>query len=133
MPFGMKNAPAQKLINALTSDLEGCEGYINDVVVYNDTWMQHVQRLRVPLKKLARAKLNLNLLKSEFRYAQVVLLEHVIGQGYVTPVQAKVEAIVKHLVPTNKQHNSCVSLVWPSTTVSFVGTFVLLSIILPLQ
>ena len=39
MPFGMKNAPAtfQRLINSLTSDLEGFEGYIDDVVVYSDT------------------------------------------------------------------------------------------------
>ena len=36
MPFGMKYAPAtfQRLINQLTQDLEGCEGYIDDIVIY---------------------------------------------------------------------------------------------------
>ena len=84
----MKNAPAtfQKLINSLTSDLEGCEGYIDDVVVYSDTCKQHVQRLCALLERLAQAQLTVNLLKSEFGHAQVVFLGHVIGQGCVTPV-----------------------------------------------
>ena len=109
MPFGMKNAPAtfQRLINSLTSDLEGCEGYIDDVVVYSDTWKQHVQRLQALLEKLARAKLTVNLSKSEFGHAQVVFLGHVIGQGCVTPVQAKVESIAKYPAPTSKQELMC--------------------------
>ena len=39
MPFGMKNAPAtfQCLINGVLSGLDGCEAYIDDVVVCN-TW-----------------------------------------------------------------------------------------------
>ena len=71
MPFGMKNAPAtfQRLINSLTSDLDGCEGYIDDVVVYSDTWKQHVQRLHALLERLAQAQLTVNLLKSEFAHA----------------------------------------------------------------
>lgn len=39
IPFGMKNALAtfQQLINQLTQDLEGCEGYIDDIVIYSKT------------------------------------------------------------------------------------------------
>ena len=108
MPFGMKNAPAtfQRLINSLTSDLEGCKGYI-DVVVYSDTWKQHVQRLWALLERLAQAKPTVNLPKSKFGHAQVVFLGHVIGQGCVTPVQAKVEAIATYPVPTSKQELMC--------------------------
>ena len=38
MPFGLKNAPAifQRMINQLTGRIEGCEVYIDDVVVYSD-------------------------------------------------------------------------------------------------
>ena len=68
MPFGLKNAPAtfQRMINSLTSDLEGCKGYIDDVVVYSDTCKQHVQHLQALLEKLERAKLTVNFSKSEF-------------------------------------------------------------------
>ena len=102
MPFGMKNASAnfQRLINSLTSDLEG---YIDDVVVYSDTWKQHMQHLRALLEKLARAKLTVDLSKSEFGHAQVVFLGHVIGQGCVTPEQPKVESVAKYPPPTSKQ------------------------------
>ena len=47
MPFGMKNAPAtfQRLINTVISGLEGCSAYIDDVVVYSDTWEEHLKHL----------------------------------------------------------------------------------------
>ena len=38
MPFGMKNAPAtfQRMVNNLFRDIDGCEGHIDDVVIYSD-------------------------------------------------------------------------------------------------
>ena len=49
MPFGMKNVAAtfQRLINQLTQDLEGCEGYIDDIVIYSNTWQQHLECIGV--------------------------------------------------------------------------------------
>ena len=46
MPFGMKNAPAmfQRLINTVIAGLEGCGAYIDDVVIYSDTWEQNLGR-----------------------------------------------------------------------------------------
>ena len=40
MPFGMKNAPAtfQRIVNRLVRDIDGCEGHIDDVVIYSDNW-----------------------------------------------------------------------------------------------
>ena len=40
MPFGMKNAPAtfQRMIHQVIDGLEGCEGYIDDIIVFSDTW-----------------------------------------------------------------------------------------------
>jgi len=40
MPFCMKNAPTtiQQLKQQLTIDLVSCEGYSNDVVIYNSLW-----------------------------------------------------------------------------------------------
>ena len=39
MPFGMKNSPAtfQRMINKITANFEGCEVYIDDVVVFGNT------------------------------------------------------------------------------------------------
>ena len=40
MPFGMKNSLVtfQPMINKVIAGLQGCEGYIDNVVVYAETW-----------------------------------------------------------------------------------------------
>ena len=48
MPFGMRNSPAtfQRLINRIISQIDGCEGYIDDVIIYSDTWEERLEILR---------------------------------------------------------------------------------------
>ena len=105
MPFGMKNAPAtfQRMINQVIMDLEGCQAYIDDVIVYSNNWDQHIKQLHAFLCRLQEARLTVNLVKTEFGHARVEFLGHVVGQGQVTPVAAKVEAISKFPVPTNQR------------------------------
>ena len=43
--------------------------------------------------RLKEANLAVNLMKSEFGYAKVTFLGHIMGQGQVTLVTAKIEAI----------------------------------------
>ena len=49
------------------------------------------------------AKLTVNLGKSEFGCAHIVFLGHMVGQGQVRPVDAKVEAVASFPVPCNKK------------------------------
>jgi hypothetical protein len=46
MSFGLRNAPAtfQRLMNRVVSGLVGCTVYLDDVVVYADTWEEHLAR-----------------------------------------------------------------------------------------
>ncbi|KAK3095181.1 hypothetical protein FSP39_011146 [Pinctada imbricata] len=105
MPFGMKNAPAtfQRMIHLLLNHLEGCEAYIDDVIIYSDIWDDHLRIMRTFFDILAKANLTVNLAKSEFCHATVEYLGHKVGQGFVTPIMAKVEAISKFPIPTNKK------------------------------
>ena len=104
MPFGMKNAPVtfQRLVNQLIGDLEGCGGYIDDIIVYGDTWEQHILRIRALLERLVQAQLTVNL-SSEFAHAHITYLRHVVGQGHVGPVTAKVEAVMNFPAPVNRK------------------------------
>ena len=45
MPFGMKNLPTsfQRLINKVFADLYGCEAEIGDMIIYSDTWEEHLR------------------------------------------------------------------------------------------
>ncbi len=44
MPFRVRNAPAtfQRLVNRVLSGLSGCEAYLDDVVLYSSSWMEHL-------------------------------------------------------------------------------------------
>lgn len=105
LPFGMRNAPSsfQRLMNHVVMGLSGVRCYLDDLVVFSDDWGQHLQRLRDLFQRLTAANLTINLTKSEFGHAQVTFLGHVVGQGRVLPVNAKIEAITQYPVPDNKK------------------------------
>ena len=71
----MKNAPAtfQRMVNKLVQDIDGCEGYIDDVVIYSDNWSDHIRQIKCFFQIMREAKLTINLMKSEFGKATVNL------------------------------------------------------------
>lgn len=109
MSFGLRNAPAtfQWLMNMVVSGLDGCAVYRGDVVVFSDTWEDHVHSIRKLFDQLRDAHLTVNLAKCEFAKATVTYLGKVVGQGQVWQVQAKVTAIEQYPVPTTKKELMC--------------------------
>ena len=105
IPFGMKNSPAtfQRLINQVISGLIGCDAYIDDVIVYSETWSEHVEIMCKLFEKLSDAKLTVNLCKCEFGKATVTFLGHVVRQGNVKLLVAKAKAICEFPVPKGKK------------------------------
>ena len=105
MPFGLRNAPAtfQRLMNRVIGDMQGCAVYLDDVVVYSETWETHLERIRELFTRLAEARLTVNLAKCEFARATVTYLGRVVGQGQVRPVGAKVQAVAQFPPPTTKK------------------------------
>lgn len=81
--------------------------YIDDVMVVGDTWEEHINCIQALFERVAEAKLNISLVKNEFGKARVVFLGHVIGQGKVQPVLAKVEAVTNFPKPQNKKELMC--------------------------
>ncbi|KAM8771398.1 retrovirus-related Pol polyprotein from transposon 297 [Acanthopagrus schlegelii] len=105
MPFGLRNAPAtfQRLMNMVVGDLEGCSVYLDDVVIYSESWDDHLGRITKLFDRLAHANLTVNLAKCEFAKATVTYLGRVVGQGMVAPVRAKVQAIDDYAPPPTKK------------------------------
>ena len=105
MPFGMKNAPAtfQRMVNKLVRDIDGCEGYIDDVVIYSDNWSDHIRQIKRFFQIMRDTKLTINLMKSEFGKATVKYLGHTVGQGQVRPLDAKIQTIAKFPFPTSRK------------------------------
>ena len=48
MPFGMKNSPStfQRLVNMLIYDIDNCDIYIDDAVIYTNTWEDHLTTIK---------------------------------------------------------------------------------------
>ena len=88
MPFGMKNSPAtiQRLVNKVISGLDGVGAYIGDVIIYCNTWEEHLCLIRTFFDRLPEFQLTVNLNKSEFCHGALTFLGHVVGQGQVKPV-----------------------------------------------
>ncbi|KAI3356202.1 hypothetical protein L3Q82_017180, partial [Scortum barcoo] len=107
-PHGGLCGPAtfQRLMNKVVSGLEGCAVYLDDVVIYSDSWHDHLQRIKALFERLAWAALTINLAKCDFAKATVTYLGKVVGQGQVRPVRAKVLAIDQFPVPTTKKELS---------------------------
>ena len=105
MPFGMKNAPAtfQRMVNKLVRNIDGCEGYIDDVVIFSDNWSDHIRQIERFFQIMREAKLTINLMKSEFGKATVKYLGHIVGQGQVRPLDAKIQTIIKFPIPTSRK------------------------------
>ena len=59
MPFGMVNLGAT-LVRGLKKGLDGLSGvgsYINDIVIYSDSWEEHFSTLKELLGRLRRARI----------------------------------------------------------------------------
>lgn len=104
-PFGMKNSGAtfQRLMNTLCQDVDDCNAYVDDVVIFSTDWDEHLKTMRQFFTKTRKANLTINLVKSEFGHAQLQYLGHIVGSGKVLPREAKVEAIDKFPVPSTKK------------------------------
>ena len=91
------------MINNVLRDFPGCEAYIDDVVFYSDTWNEHFGIMYELFERLKKANLTVNLCKSDFCQATIKYLGHVVGQGSVKPIFAKVESIMNFPIPANKK------------------------------
>ena len=105
MPFGLSTAPTafQSLMNKVLSHIPGVSVYNDDIVVYSDTWSQHISQLGAVFQALANANLVLNLSKSDFGHAEVAYLGHVVGRGELAPIRSKVSAIRDLPPPANRR------------------------------
>lgn len=63
----MRNAPAtfQRLMHIVLGDVPNCEAYLDNIVVYTESWEDHITTLEMAFERFKRASLTLNLSKCE--------------------------------------------------------------------
>ena len=96
MPFGLNGVPAtfQRLMNEVVRDMEKfAHAYLDDLVIFSDTWEEHLVHLEAMLGKLREFGLTANMTKCQWAMAECTYLGHVVGGGQVKPEINKLEAV----------------------------------------
>ncbi|XP_069074081.1 astrocytic phosphoprotein PEA-15 isoform X1 [Pleurodeles waltl] len=102
-PFGLHGAPAtfQRLMDRLLKPFHDfAAAYLDDIVIYSDTWEDHLHHLDEVFRALTNAGLAANPKKFTLGNTQISYLGYLIGNGTLKPQQSKIEAISR--VPTPK-------------------------------
>ncbi|KAL8449957.1 hypothetical protein Emag_003477 [Eimeria magna] len=103
LPFGFASSPAifQRMVDLLLSGMKwvSAVGYIDDIIVYSDTWDAHRAHLRQLFWALRDANLQLHPGKCSFGAAAVRHLGHIVSRDGIKPRPYKVQAILEMPVP----------------------------------
>ncbi|CAB3992477.1 Retrovirus-related Pol poly from transposon [Paramuricea clavata] len=102
MPFGLTNAPAtiQRMMGKLLRGIKGCLVFLDDIIIFADTWEEHQHILGEVLSRIRSAGLKVKREKCQFRQASVKFLGHIISAGGTEPDPVKVQAVQNFPTPT---------------------------------
>ena len=104
MPFGLTNAPNTfcNLMNDVLFDYLDAfvVVYLDDIVVYSKTLIEHEKHLRLVFQRLRKNRLYVKPEKCEFAQEEITFLGHKISVGLIRMDKGKVQAIIEWSVPT---------------------------------
>jgi len=106
MQFGLRNAPATfaRLVTTLLKGLEYCSGaYLDDIIIFSNTWEEHLKHLQLVFNRVREAGLTLNLKKCVFATGEVDYSGNRVTLGKVQPIEKKVEALMNFPRPTTRK------------------------------
>ena len=88
MPFGLNGAPAsfQRMMDRVVDDLQDfAAAYLDDLIIYSTTWEEHLEHVRIVLRKLRGAGLTVKPVKCQFGMEHCVYLGHIVSEGTIQP------------------------------------------------
>ncbi|MBW0536105.1 hypothetical protein O181_075820 [Austropuccinia psidii MF-1] len=104
MPFGIKNAPSnyQRMMNTIFPE-EFSEGwliiYIDDIIVFSETWYSHLTRLEIVLQNIVQVNMEISLKKCHFGYSELKALGHVVSGLSLGIDKNKVAEVLLNPIP----------------------------------
>ena len=103
MPFGLCNAPAtfQRLMERAMGDLNlrDCLIYLDDIIIFSDTFESHLSRLEAVFQRLHEYNLKLKASKCEFFRTQVTYLGHVVSEDGIKTDPEKLKVLEDWPIP----------------------------------
>ena len=107
MPFGLCNSSStfQRIMERALKGLnwKTCLIYIDDIIVYANSFEEHMERVREVLIRIIEAKLKLKPEKCQLLCEEVEFLGHVLNKDGVKPNPKNVEKLLKIERPKNQK------------------------------
>ena len=103
MPFGVKNALAvfQELMQALLNNHKSFSmPYMDDVIIYSDTWEAHLEHIKLILETLRAAGLTANPKKCRWGGRHMEFLGHQVGGGIMATPEHRSQALGNYSIPS---------------------------------
>ena len=106
LPFGMVNSAASfvRLMKIVLKDTEEfADSFIDDIIIFSDTWHLHLDHLCKVLMALRKAHLTAKPSKCYIGFKQLEFLAHIVGNGEIRPTEEKIKAVQEFPIPTTKR------------------------------
>jgi hypothetical protein len=106
MPFGLQGAPAtfQRMMDTVVRGMQDISAaYLDDLVVFSNSFDEHIGHLRRVLERLREAGLTAKAKKCQIAMEKCTYLGHVVGGGNVYPEHSKIEAVSSFPTPVMKK------------------------------
>lgn len=105
MPFGLKNGPAvfQRLMDRVLGNYNWKFAlvYIDDLIVYSDTFEDHLAHCSLVLDRIKKAGLTLSLKKTRLFHQGISALGHRISNLGLGTSEGKIQAVAEWKAPTD--------------------------------
>lgn len=103
LPFGLRNAVGHfcRIINMVLGNLPFIQTYLDDFVIFSDTFEQHCEHIETVFKALAKAGLKVNAEKCTWFAKEIKLLGHIVSGKTLKMDPEKVKAMLERRPPTN--------------------------------
>lgn len=106
LTFGFKNAPAffQRFMNHTFKDYIGkfMRIYIDDIVIFSNTFGEHLQHISIVLDRLAQCNIKANRDKCHFFLKEMRVLGKIVNEKGVKPDPDLIKDMVNYPIPNSK-------------------------------
>ena len=104
VPFGLAQAPSyfQQLMNQVLQGLDFAIAYLDDIVIFSNNEVEHLQHLETVFKRLHNAGLKLKESKCDFFRSQIHYLGHMLLAEGIQPLPEKLDSITNMPAPENQ-------------------------------
>ena len=103
MPFGLTNASAtfQRMMGNVLKGIKGCLVFIDDIIIFSETWEEHQLILKEVFSRIRAAGLKVKREKCQFVQQSVKFLGHIVSARGTGPDPSKIEAVRDFATPSS--------------------------------